>query len=282
MNKIMPTVNQNIFKGSFVANLKAKLRNSEGIEDYFKPKLSYPDDVVWQSTIQVDPEKLQLRFRGKDQSASNDIENAIAIYEAFPALTEAQASDQRLWTYLAHVTLRDYVMARWPLAGTPGQFMKDQRAKGVALRSIFWHWFASGNDRTLRRNAISRLWWAVHLTRAPWEKDHSFEDLATGDPYRFTRILLSSQDIYSQVLERAFGRDNRLLITILEFLEENPEMHRNQIRAFMKELNLELSVKNFGVLSRNALKAIVATIGDAALKNLSALEEDFDETEEEL
>jgi hypothetical protein len=167
----MATINQKIFKGGFVASLKDKIRNGESLSEYFQAKVSYPAEAEWESVIQVDPEKMKLRFRGEGESASNDLENAIAIYEAFPNLNEAQAADQKLWTYLTHVTLRDYVQARWPLAGSPEQIESDKDAKAAAVRSILWHWFASGNDRMLRRNAIARLWWAVHLTRAPWNND---------------------------------------------------------------------------------------------------------------
>ena len=273
----MTTANQKIFKKSFISALKDKLKTGEGLADYFEAKASYPAEAEWESTIKVELEKLKLRFRGKGESASNDTENAIAVYEAFPNLTEAQASDQRLWAYLTHVTLRGYVQARWPLAGSPEQLSSDASAKSKAIRSILWHWFASGSDRMLRRNAVARLWWAVHLTRALWERDPFFENLKSDDPYRFTKVLLSSQDIYSQVLERGFGRDNRLLITILEFLEANTDMHRNQIRFFMKELNLELSVKNLAVLGRDALRKIVFEIGSEALKSNEPEEPSEDE-----
>ena len=79
------------------------------------------------------------------------------------------------------------------------------------------------------------------------------------------------------MLERGFGRDNRLLITILEFLEANTDMHRNQIRVFMKELNLELSVKNLAVLGRDALRKIVFEIGSEALKSNEPEEPSEDE-----
>lgn len=261
----MTTTNQKIFKESFVIDLREKLRTGETLTDYLKPAVSFPASTEWESEIKVDPEKLKLRFKGAGQSASNDLENAIAIYEAFPGLTEAQASDPRLWAYLTHVSLREYVMARWPIAGSSEHLKGDRNATNIAIRSVLSHWFASGNDRTLRRNAIARLWWSVHLTRAPWEHDEMFVDLKSKDAYRFTRILLSSQDIYSQVLERGFGRDRKMLIAILEFLEAHPDMTREQIRSFMKELNLELSVKNFSVLNRMELKSAISSIGEDKL-----------------
>ena len=168
MNKIN-NMNQKIFKSSFVADLRDKVRSGSSLCDYLKKKIDYPTDVELESTIKIDSDKLKLKFKGPDESASSDIDNAIAIYEAYPDLNETQASDPRLWTYLSHVTLRDYVLARWPLTGTCEQIMNDKSLKASAINFVLSHWFASSNDRMLRRNAIARLWWAVHLTRAPWE-----------------------------------------------------------------------------------------------------------------
>lgn len=90
-------MNQKIFKGSFVAELREKVKSSDSLCDYFKKGISYPSQSELDSTIKVDPAKLKLRYKGKGESASNDLENAIAIYEAYPDLTETQASDSRLW-----------------------------------------------------------------------------------------------------------------------------------------------------------------------------------------
>jgi hypothetical protein len=258
-------MNQKIFKRSFVGELRDKVRSGESLGDYFKRQIEYPADSELESSIKVDAEKIKLRFKGKRESAANDIDNAIAIYESFPELNETQASDPRLWVYLTHVTMRDYVLARWPIAGSCQQVSLDSNAKAKAVNHILSHWFASGGDRILRRNALARLWWPVHLTVAVWEKDDFFVDLKSKDLYRFTRVLLSTQDVYQQVLERGFGRDNKLLITILEFIEAHSGLTRQQIRNFMKEMNLELSVKNFAVLSRPQMKKAIFEIGEQAI-----------------
>lgn len=261
-------MNQKIFKGSFVAELRDRARSAESVCDYFKKDVLYPPDSDIESTIKVDPEKLKLRYKGQGESASNDLENAIAIYEAYPDLNETQASDLRLWVYLTHVTLRDYVLARWPLAGSCEQIIKDASGKAAAVNYIISHWFASGNDRMLRRNAIARLWWAVHLTRVPWSRDPEFfGDLKSEDPYRFTRTLLLTQDIYQQVLERGLGRDNRILITILEFIDGHKDITRDQIRDLMKELNLMLSVRSLSVLSRQELRKTIFDLGAGILSS---------------
>lgn len=253
----------------FVEDLRDKVREGESLCDYYKKAAEYPESASFESPIKVDAEHLKLRYREAGESASNDLENAIALYEAFPGLNETQASDARLWTYLTHVSLRDYVLARWPLAGSCEQAMKDSQQKQSAINFVLSHWFATGgNDRSLRRNAVARLWWAVRLTRAPWERDQDFfGDLKKNgaDPYRFTRVLFSTQDIYQQVLERGLGRDNRMLITILEFIEQHQDIKRDQIRDFMKELNLAMSVRSFSMLDRKAMKEAVFEIGKQQL-----------------
>jgi len=261
-------INQNVFKRMYVAELRDKVRHGESLCDYFKKDVDYPVDAFIESTIKADPEKLKLKYRGAGESASNDIDNAIALYEAFPGLTETQASDPRLWTYLTHVTLRDYVFARWPLEGSCEQMKGDTKKQATVADFIMSHWFASGgNDRLLRRNAAARLWWPVHLTYAPWQREPGFfADLKGDDPYRFTKVLLSMESIYAEVLERGLGRDNRILITVLEFLEANEGIKRDQLRNFMKELNLFLSVKNLSLLARKEMKEAVFGVGNDAIK----------------
>lgn len=261
--------NQNIFKEMAVGELRDKLRSGESICDYFKNDVEYPLSYFFESPIKVDIENLTLRLKEVSDSSNNDINAAIALYEAFPELSEAQASDPRLWVYLTHVSLREYVLKRWPVNESCEQVIGDSNKKETVINNILSHWFATGgNDRSLRRNAVARLWWAVRLTRAPWATDPEFfsDIINEKDQYRFTRVLLSTQDTYQQVLERGLGRDNRMLITVLEFIEENKNITREQIRDFMKELNLGLSVRNFAVLGRQELKETIFAIGVEILK----------------
>ena len=74
------------------------------------------------------------------------------------------------------------------------------------------------------------------------------------------------ESIYAEVLERGLGRDNRILITVLEFLEANKGIKREQIRSFMKELNLFLSVRNLSLLSRKEMKEAIFNVGNIATK----------------
>src|SRR5689334_21285066 len=44
----------------------------------------------------------------------HDLENAKAVYSALRHLTPLQASDERLWAHMTHVTHWEYMRARWP------------------------------------------------------------------------------------------------------------------------------------------------------------------------
>jgi hypothetical protein len=83
--------------------------------------------------------------------------------------------------------------------------------------------------------------------------------LKDEDPYKFTRVLLSTQDIYQQVLERAMGRSDRILISVLEFLGSHAVFakSRAKVRSLMKELNLAYGTKKIITLDRTALKTLI-------------------------
>lgn len=247
--------------------MRNKLISGESICDYFKEEMNYPAESEMESTIKIDTGKTVLKCG--NNPAGDDIENAIAIYEAYRDINETQASDSRLWTYLSHVTFRDYTIRRWAVGGNY-ENLKSNNAKKKAINFILSHWFSfnSNNDRMLRRNSIARLWWACHLTKSPWANDPEyFKDLESDDPYRFTRILLQTQDIYQNVLERGLGRDNRILITILEFIEANKDVaSRYPIRDLIKELNLSLSVKNLSLLERKKLREAIFKMGSNILE----------------
>ncbi|KKU91448.1 MAG: hypothetical protein UY23_C0001G0054 [Candidatus Jorgensenbacteria bacterium GW2011_GWA1_48_11] len=258
MNK---TQYQKIFKRAVIEQMRADLRSGSSLKTYFQHSYPVKDKDLLLSTIPVQGKSPFLKALKRDPVAT-DLENAIALHEFYGAIDETQASDPRLWAYLSHVEFRKYSLVRW---GLPGEYkdLKTDDAKQRAINQLLEHWFVRGNDRDLRRHAIARLWWAAHLTYAPWERDPGFfGDLKKKDPYYFTRILLSMQDIYQQVLERAMGRSDRILITVLEYLGGNKKFaqSREKIRDLMKELNLIYGTKKIITLDRVSLKSLIEKV----------------------
>jgi hypothetical protein len=254
---------QKIFKRLAVEQMWNDLRAGISLKDYFESNIRVKEKDLLLSTINTEGKAPNLKSPSKDP-ASADLENAIALHSYLKNLDETQASDPRLWAYLSHVEFRKYTLARWGIPGSYADLKNDEKPK--IINQIIEHWFVSGgNDRDLRRHSIARLWWAAHLTYAPWERDPDyFGDLKKKDPYYYTRVLLFTQDIYQSVLERAMGRSGRILISILDYLDQNKKFSksRENIRNLVKELNLAYGTKKIIALDRESLMALIKSIAE--------------------
>lgn len=251
---------QKIFKRAAVEQLRSDLRSGASLKNYFDSQFPVKEKDLLSSGIETNGKTPVLKAP-KHDPVEADLENAITLYEYYRKLDETQASDPRFWAYLSHVEFRDYCRVRWGFKEAYKEVTAEEKAKATTY--FFEHWFISGNDRDLRRHAIARLWWAAHLTHAPWEADPEFfGDLKKDDPYYYTRILLSTQDIYQQVLERAMGRSNRILISVLDYLARNKKFAqtRDKVRSLMKELNLVYGTKKIIALDRKELKSVIEKI----------------------
>ncbi len=126
-----------------------------------------------------------------------DFKSGIIIYEALKNLTPIAASNKCLWTTLTHREFKKYTVKRWPLK-------KNEKDRGLISSHFF---FDKDDRRAYRRNAISRLWWGTFLTVSPWERDASLSFLKSDDKYRYTKIMLGSQQLWFDVQERRWGCD---------------------------------------------------------------------------
>lgn len=218
------------------------------------------DDLLITTISVPDAPPMLMAPAGTAQDvASHDADNAILLYNYLATLNRTQAADPRLWVTLAHVTFWDYVRARW------GEDDSDK------LRTaILRHWFVpeGASKAALRTHAISRLWWAAHLTHAPWERDHDLLVFKTADRFRFTRILLKRQQIYFDLIERDFGSDLRLRTCILDALDRHlPHVSWKDglSRKASKRLNLLVKYRQMGSLDLDSLrKTCDALVADVA------------------
>ncbi len=203
-----------------------------------------------------------------------DLENAIRIHKALPALTPIQAQDPRLWTYLTHVELWEYMQVRWPGDKYP------ESEKNV--KWIHSHYFvAQRQSRALVRNGAARLWWAAKMTCDP---DRT-------NPYELTHVLLSRLDIFKNLLERNFGRATTVTRTFLEFLLLNKEecltsgdRARNLVRDLSRAVNLHGGICVLDSMSSTALTNFFNREKDRLVAKNGTFEdhvEDEDEDEDE-
>jgi len=147
-----------------------------------------------------------------DEKNSNDLANVRMLYGTFKNLTPLQATNKFMWSYLAHVTFKDYVVSRW---------IKDSREIQKTINEKF---FVNGTSGLMTDNAISRLWWAGYLTY----------DENNADPYHLTKILLSAQTIWTDILDTPFCGNKKVIKGILSGLKKCQDEKRITV-DFMRE-----------------------------------------------
>jgi hypothetical protein len=131
-----------------------------------------------------------------------DLENTVRLHSSLGRLNRAQASDERLWAFLAHEYYWNYMRKRWPLEG------KTKKDPPAFVREHYF--FMPYRSRAMVRNGIARLWWYGHV---------SFDPKRT-DKYELTALLLSTLDITQNTLERAYGHNGNIVKGVLLAVEE--------------------------------------------------------------
>jgi len=178
----------------------------------------------------------------------DDLENAIRLYEALPEIPLNLASDERFWAYLTHVTCWDYMTKRW-----------SPTTQGIVKERYF---LAHGSDRGALRNGIARLWW---MAQATYDPDRA-------DPFELTRILLLSEDVAQQTLERSLSRARRVTTAFLEGLREategKPPRGRSHRRA-LEEINRMGAVRLLEAVPSDEIRAVVREIVSSAAEAAS-------------
>lgn len=169
--------------------------------------------------------------------ASHDLENTKAFYTAYKNLTVSQATNPKLWAYLAHVDYWSYMRSRWPVES------KEAHQKLNYIRAHYFHAYEA--SRSFMRHGIARLWWYGYLTYDPLRED----------PWELTKKLLEKLDIAQTLLERNLSRNRTVLHSILDFFIQEEERipsgnkGREFIRSLVKYLNFHGGVSVLDILS---------------------------------
>ncbi len=232
---------QPIFKTKYVQKLKTELN-----EEFYKSN----EFVYDKKQVYVLPNIDQTEGLVDKLDINDDCKTAIAIYEAFENLEPIQASDERLWVYLAHVDLYPYMVKRW-------NAVQNGTAKD-AIRYILDHWFLTSTAQgNLMRHAISGLWWSVFLS----------VDKEREDKYELTRVLFQNQTFRT----RTFGnyrlvRHKEAAIGLLEFCLENEKSFSNfekEHQVLTEHLNRIGGVKPISYYDRHFFKSELVKVSDS-------------------
>lgn len=170
-----------------------------------------------------------------------ELANSQLVWEALgTALTPSLARENRIWIRLSHVECLEFARKRWLSKGSEEAIEK----------SVKTHFFA--NTRTAARDdhAIARLWWNGWIAR----------QVSPADPDSVLRLILSSADIRSNLVERPwmFARP-ALASGIVRMMEADSWLLSSEInfREFTKAANLLGGGVAFEIMTVNEVDAFL-------------------------
>ena len=205
-------------------NVKKYQSNSCWIDHYFIEKEA--PKYYFETGIEVPDYELIIG------GPETDFQNAKIIFEAFKdKVNPVQASDLRLWAYLAHAQHWDYMHTRWKIdvPDDDDEANGDEKSHGdkVIARVKARYFFGASRSKAYVRQGIARLYWSAYLTY----------DENNPNPYEFTEFFLGKQDIFTSITERSYARNKTLLLAALKELKKHPDLSRDDTRLFLAKLN---------------------------------------------
>jgi hypothetical protein len=228
-----------ILKENVIQN-KDKYQDSiDWVEEYLNEQTIGQNEWIITISTDIDLSHLKLHFKKENTTAEEDLKNIKIFYEALKELPIDLATDERFWSYLCHITFKDYVQSRW----------------GVNDENLLEHYFFKAakaeGDRVLLRNAISQLWWYGHVTY----------DKSRDNPYELTDYLFQVIDFARQFGERAYSRNPRLVKIILSILKDelkfSPNGNRDSYRKLFRDINQAGGIKVLDFLDYNDIRQII-------------------------
>lgn len=175
------------------------------------------------------------------KSAKTDLKNAITVYSRLD-ITPIEASDEEMWAWMCLDEFYPYVRYRWG-------FNKDKHNAQNVLRRFFYDPDAIDSKS---HNAMARLWWGTHL---------SHDSANTDDPFRYTRILFSSQDYVTGILERNYSNSKHVVLAYLKACEQivsdGYNMDSRSIQLSCKFLDTLGGITILDCLNEEKLKNII-------------------------
>jgi hypothetical protein len=147
-----------------------------------------------------------------------DAENAQRVYSHMKALSDSQASDERIWLAYTLQEQVEYMKYRWKSVSTNDMLNR--------------YFFNYSKNRSLFRNGMARLWWIGRVTY----------DEKRDDPFELTKFLCNHQDFIETICGRSTFNNPTVqratLNAIYDVLKEKKGDNRETIREIAKYVNL--------------------------------------------
>lgn len=208
-----------------------KEENNKWIAEYFKEEAF--------AEFKKEVPDFELRFDTCDENTFN-IENVKTLYSSMMDISEAEASDERLWAGLSHSVFWNYMQSRWGLDED-----KTYNKENIKTR----YFFAHGPRRSLFTNTLARLWWVGRMTY-----DHRRQD-----PFELTK-LFDRSFIHNSVLifSSNYNGSEHIRMALLDSLlygtKQGLKMNDNLIVPLTKYLNVIAGTYILDCLTREEIE----------------------------
>ena len=245
---------------SIVENVEKYQDENQWVDQYFlsKDKPNYFFDTG------IEVPDYQLIVGGSE----TDFQNAKIIYDALSAyINPVQASDLRLWAYMAHVLHWDYMSVRWKIDVPDQEDEEETESKKTPREKAIdrvgsRYFFKASKGKAFVRQGIARLYWSAYLT---YDEDNS-------NPYEYTEFFFSKQDIFTSITERSYARNKVLVLAALKELKKYPDLSRAEIRLFLLKLNQAGAITVLDFLDKEQAETLCKNVM-SEIHNISVLAE---------
>ncbi|MDD9999363.1 MAG: DUF6339 family protein [Rhodospirillaceae bacterium] len=179
------------------------------------------------------------------RTAQGDRAASIALFRALPSMTPAFAREERVWVRLCHIECLGYARSRW-LSGLDGDRLD---------RQVHRHLFGSGLTGIRDDNALSRLWWNMHVA--------TIAD--PDDPEGALDLIMKRADIRTNFVERTnTAARPPLARAVIRAMRREPWITSTE-RAF-REFMIALNRDGGGILFETMSDADIDRIIDACVE----------------
>ncbi|WP_144244395.1 DUF6339 family protein [Pseudohaliea rubra] len=185
-----------------------------------------------------------------------DTDNAPRVHDYLGEMDRANASDARLWNYLALATYRSYMEKRWGLLKTAD----DPTAWKRRVKDRWLLHPAAITRGRLVRHGIARLWWVAHLTYS-----RSKAAASADDRYAYTREVFKSEDRINAIFDREVGANPAVVTAILDHaIDAGSAATDKYLQRIMQFLTLTNGYRDIGVLDTAGISSLISVAVDHA------------------
>lgn len=172
---------------------------------------------IKETAFEIDDFVLEMgQSEGKEPLT--DAENAQRVYSHMKALSDSQASDERIWLAYTLQEQLEYMKYRW----------KANSSQDMLNR----YFFNYSKNRSLFRNGMARLWWIGRVTY----------DEKREDPFELTKFLCNHQDFIETICGRSTFNNpvvqKATLNALYDVLKDRESDNREIIREIARYVNL--------------------------------------------